>query len=46
MVALLTVLAVLICASTMFLKQHSACDVLGALLLCPFVYFLCYRKER
>lgn len=43
---LLTVLAVLICASTLFLKQHSACDVLGALLLCPFVYFLCYRNER
>ena len=38
--------AVLICASTLFLKQHSACDVLGALLLCPFVSFLCYRKER
>lgn len=43
---LLTVQAVLVCASTMFLKQHSVCDVLGALLLCPFVYFLCYRKER
>mgnify|MGYP002522407406 FL=1 len=43
---LLTVLAILICVSTLFLKQHSVCDVLGALLLCPFVYFLCYRKER
>ena len=43
---LLTVLAVLVCASTLFLKQHSACDFLCALLLCPFVSFLCYRKER
>lgn len=43
--AALTVLAVLICASTMFLKQHSVCDVLGALCLCPIVYFICYEKR-
>ena len=41
----LTVLTVLICASTLFLKQHSALDVLGALPICIISYLLCYEKR-
>ena len=41
----LTVLAVLICVSTLFLKQHSALDVLGALPVCVVAYFLSYEKR-
>ena len=43
--AVLTVLAVLICASTLFLKQHSVLDVLGALPICAISYILCYEKR-
>ena len=41
----LTVLTVLICASTLFLKQHSILDVLGALPICAISYLLCYEKR-
>ena len=41
----LTVLTVLICASTLFLKQHSVLDVLGALPICAVAYLLCYEKR-
>ncbi|MDO5546144.1 MAG: phosphatase PAP2 family protein [Eubacteriales bacterium] len=43
--AILTVLTVLICVSTLFLKQHSALDVLGALPICIISYLLCYEKR-
>ena len=41
----LTVLTALICASTLFLKQHSVLDVLGALPICTISYYLCYEKS-
>lgn len=41
----LTVLTVLVCVSTLFLKQHSVLDVLGALLICLIAYFLSYEKR-
>ena len=41
----LTVLTVLICVSTLCLKQHSALDVLGALPICIISYLLCYEKR-
>ena len=41
----LTMLTVLICVSTLFLEQHSAVDVLGALPICIISYFLCYEKR-
>ena len=41
----LAVLTVLICVSTLFLKQHSALDVLGALPICAISYLLCYEKR-
>lgn len=41
-----TLLAVLISASTVFIKQHSAVDVLMALILCALVYPICYMTGR
>ena len=41
----LTLLTVLICASTLFLKQHSVLDILGALSVCTIAYLLCYEKR-
>ncbi|MBE6768892.1 MAG: phosphatase PAP2 family protein [Ruminococcaceae bacterium] len=38
--------AVLICASTVFLKQHSVLDVLAALLLCLIGYFVCFQSQQ
>ncbi len=40
-----TVLAVLISLSTVFIKQHSAVDVLAALPLCALGYLVCFRKR-
>jgi len=37
---------ILICLSTVFLKQHSILDVLWALPLCTVAYYLCYGKGR
>ena len=37
--------AVLICMSTVFLKQHSAVDVLAALPVCLAAYHIAFRKE-
>lgn len=37
--------AVLICLSTVFLKQHSAIDVVAALPLCAAAYYLCFAKQ-
>ncbi|MGI6265460.1 MAG: phosphatase PAP2 family protein [Acutalibacteraceae bacterium] len=40
------VLAVLICLSTMFIKQHSICDVIGGLVLAMVTYFLVYMYPK
>ena len=37
--------AAAICLSTLFLKQHSAVDVLAALPLCAIAYLLIYRRK-
>lgn len=42
----ITLLAVLISISTLFLKQHSVVDVIAALPLSAFVYWICYRKKK
>lgn len=38
--------ALLICLSTVFLKQHSVLDILAALPICYIAYRLCYRPRR
>ena len=38
--------AVLICLSTVFLKQHSVIDVLAAMPLALIAYAVCYRPLR
>lgn len=40
-----TILSVLIVLSTMFLKQHSAFDVITAFAMCGFFYLFIYRSE-
>lgn len=37
--------AVLICLSTVFMKQHSVLDVIAALPICLAAHFLCYRHS-
>lgn len=44
--AAFTVTAILICASTVFLKQHSVLDVLAALPVCGMAYLLCFPKNK
>lgn len=43
--AALGIMALLICASTVFLKQHSVLDIISALPLCLFGYCLVFRKK-
>ena len=43
--AVFTVITVLICLSTVFLKQHSALDVFAALPLCAGAWWLVYRSR-
>lgn len=43
---LITVLMVLICLSTVFLKQHSVLDVLAALPVCAISYWVCYGRKK
>jgi len=43
--AAFVITALLICASTVFLKQHSVIDLIAALPICIFAHFLCYRKR-
>lgn len=38
------VIALLICASTVFMKQHSILDVLAAVPLCLLGHYLCYQR--
>lgn len=42
---IIPVTALLICASTVFLKQHSALDVLAAIMVCGAGYPLVYRRR-
>ena len=37
--------AVLICVSTVFLKQHSIIDIIAALPICAAAYWVCYRRK-
>lgn len=39
-------LAVMISLSTVFLKQHSILDVLVAIPICAFAWWVCYRKRE
>lgn len=41
-----TVVAVLICMSTVFLKQHSIVDVFAAIPLCVLAYWLCFLRRK
>ncbi len=38
------IVAVLICLSTVFMKQHSIIDLFAALPICLVAHFLCYKK--
>ncbi len=38
--------AVLICISTVFMKQHSVIDIFAALPICLAAHFICYGKEK
>lgn len=40
-----TVCTVLICLSTVFIKQHSVLDILGGLILCAIIYPFVYKKK-
>lgn len=44
--AALSVLCVLMCLSTVFLKQHSLIDVAAALPVCLLAYVLCFRSPE
>jgi len=44
---IITVTALLICVSTVFVKQHSVVDVIAALPMCLAAYYVCFlRKKR
>ena len=43
---LIGIMTVLICLSTVFLKQHSILDVVAALPICIIAYVVCYGKEH
>lgn len=45
-ITIITVLALLISLSTVFLKQHSILDVAAALPICAAAYWLTYRKRE
>ena len=44
LVAAILVVAILICLSTVFVKQHSILDVLCALPVCALGWWLCYGR--
>ena len=41
-----TLTALLICVSTLFMKQHSVLDILAALPICLIAYKLCFARRR
>ena len=43
---LTAILAVLISLSTVFIKQHSALDILAAIPVCALAWLLCYRRKK
>lgn len=45
MKAAFVVVAILICLSTVFMKQHSILDVIAALPICIAAHFLCFRNN-
>ena len=40
-----TIMTILVCLSTVFLKQHSILDIVAALPICAVAYIACYSKE-
>jgi len=42
----ITVLTILICMSTVFLKQHSILDVIAAIPITLFAYWICYGRKK
>ena len=44
--ATFVIIAMLICVSTVFMKQHSVIDLLAALPICAAAHFICYKKEK
>ena len=40
------IVAVLICLSTVFMKQHSIIDLFAALPICLIAHFLCYKNPK
>jgi len=38
-------MAILICLSTVFLKQHSVLDVIAAIPVCIIGYYLCFVRK-
>lgn len=44
--ATFVIAAMLICVSTVFMKQHSVIDLLAALPICAAAHFICYKKEK
>ena len=42
----ITVLTILICMSTVFLKQHSILDVIAAIPITLIAYWICYRRKK
>ena len=42
-IIVISILMLLICFSTVFLKQHSILDVVAAVPICAFCYWVCYK---
>jgi len=42
----ITVLTILICMSTVFLKQHSILDMIAAIPITLFAYWICYGRKK
>lgn len=45
-IAAISILMLLICFSTVFLKQHSILDVVVAIPICGLAYLICYQKTN
>lgn len=41
-----SIVTILICISTVFLKQHSLLDIVAAIPICVIGYTLCYRRKK